>query len=109
METFVTLILKDADPALAEAHDELYPERIPEQIPLSLTLLYPWIPRDALTEADIEGLREFFADRAAPRFDLTRLAEFPEAVVYAVYRAGGGAARDAARPLDALPRLPALR
>jgi 2'-5' RNA ligase superfamily len=84
METFLTLILRDSDPALAEAHDELYPERIPEQIPLSLTLLYPWIPRDALTEADIEGLREFFADRAPPRFDLARLAEFPEAVVYAV-------------------------
>lgn len=83
-ETFVTLILEDADPALAAAHDELYPERIPEQIPLSLTLLYPWIPRDALTDPDVDGLRAFFADRAPLRFDLTRLAEFPEAVVYAV-------------------------
>ena len=83
-ETFFTLVLADADPALAEAHDELYPERIPEQIPLSLTLLYPWIPRDALTEADVDGLRAFFAERGPLRFELTRLAEFPGLVVYAV-------------------------
>lgn len=84
LETFVTLILEDSDPALAEAHRELYPERIPEQIPLSLTLLYPWIPRDSLTAADVEGLRSFFAARPPLRFALTRLAEFPGQVVYAV-------------------------
>jgi hypothetical protein len=52
LETFVTLILERFDPALATAHRELYPERIPEQIPLSLTLLYPWIPRESLTDGD---------------------------------------------------------
>ncbi len=84
LETFITLILEDADLALAQAHRELYPERIPEQIPLSLTLLYPWIPRDAVTEADVDELRSFFAGRRPLEFDLARLAEFPGLVVYAV-------------------------
>jgi 2'-5' RNA ligase superfamily len=84
LETFVTLVLEDSDPALAEAHRELYPERIPEHIPLSLTLLYPWIPRDSLTTADVDELRTFFATRRPLQFELTHLAEFPGAVVYAV-------------------------
>ena len=84
LETYVTLILEEVDPALAEAHRELYPERIPERIPLSLTLLYPWIPRDSLTGADVESLRSFFAARGPLDFSLTRLAEFPGQVVYAV-------------------------
>ncbi len=84
LETFVTLILEDSDPALAEAHRELYPERIPEQIPLSLTLLYPWIPRESVTNGDEEELLAFFAGRRPLTFDLVRLAEFPDAVVYAV-------------------------
>jgi 2'-5' RNA ligase superfamily len=84
LETFLTLILEDSDTALADAHRELYPERIQEHIPLSLTLLYPWIPRDSLTEADVDGLRRFFAERRPLRFALTRVAEFPGVVVYAV-------------------------
>jgi 2'-5' RNA ligase superfamily len=83
LETYVTLVLADQSPELAAAHDELYPERIPEHIPLSLTLLYPWIPRDALTDHDIEGLRAFCAERPPLRFALTRVTEFPGAVVYA--------------------------
>lgn len=84
LETFITLILEDADAELAQAHRELYPERIPEQIPLSLTLLYPWIPAESVTEADMERLRAFFASRPPLEFELTRLAEFPSKVVYAV-------------------------
>jgi hypothetical protein len=77
------LILADSAPELAEAHWETYPERIPEQIPLSLTLLYPFAPRDSLTPEDVETLRAFFAPRPPLVFDLARLAEFPDAVVYA--------------------------
>ncbi|MBA3366002.1 MAG: 2'-5' RNA ligase family protein [Actinobacteria bacterium] len=84
LETFVTLVLEHADAALAEAHRELYPERVPEQIPLSLTLLYPWIPREAVTEADLEQLRSFFSTRRPLEFDLVRVAEFPGVVAYAV-------------------------
>jgi hypothetical protein len=83
LETYVTVVLAGESPELAAAHDELYPERIPEHIPLSLTLLYPWIPRDSLTEEDVEGLRAFFAERPPLRFALTHVTEFPGVVVYA--------------------------
>ena len=75
-ETFVTLILKDAYPALAEAHDELYPERIPENIPLTLTLLYPFAPRAELDDY-LPRAREFFASRAPFSFDIVRPAQWP--------------------------------
>lgn len=83
-DTLITLVLEQADPELAEAHWELYPERVPEQIPLSLTLLYPWIPVGSLTEEDLDGLRSFFRGRRRFDFDLTHVAEFPGLVVYAV-------------------------
>lgn len=84
LETFVTLILEQADAALADAHRELYPERVAEQIPLSLTLLYPWVPAEAVTEADIGCLRTFFVSQSPFAFDLVRVAEFPGIVAYAV-------------------------
>ncbi|MFN2471290.1 MAG: 2'-5' RNA ligase family protein [Gaiellaceae bacterium] len=84
LETFLTLVLEHTDPALAEAHRELYPERLPEQIPLSLTLLYPWIPRESVTQADLDSLRSFFASRPPLEFDLVRVAEFSGLVAYAV-------------------------
>lgn len=83
-ETFLTLVLEHADDEFALAHRELYPERIPERIPLSLTLLYPWIPRDEVTPADVEQLRAFFASHRPFSFDLVRVAEFPGIVAYAV-------------------------
>src|SRR6059058_3691025 len=82
--TFVTLVLAGSSPALAEAHDELYPARVLEGIPLSLTLLYPFVPRGSLTDADLETLRSFFAARPPLVFDLVRLDELPGLVVYAV-------------------------
>jgi hypothetical protein len=84
LETYLTLILEHVDRALSQAHRELYPERIPEQIPLSLTLLYPWIPRESVTPAEVDRLRTFFAHRRPLLFDLVRVAEFPGEVVYAV-------------------------
>ena len=45
LETFLTLVLENVDPELSRAHRELYPERIPEHIPFSLTLHYPWAPK----------------------------------------------------------------
>jgi 2'-5' RNA ligase len=84
LETSITLILEHVDAELAQAHRELYPERIYEQIPLCLTLLYPWIPPELVTVADVERLRGFFASRPPLMFDLTRVAEFPNEAVYAV-------------------------
>jgi 2'-5' RNA ligase len=84
LESNVTLVLTHVSAELAQAHDELYPERVEEHIPLSLTLLYPWMSPPEITEDDLEGLRKFFAGRPPLEFSLTRIDEFPGAVVYAV-------------------------
>jgi hypothetical protein len=76
LKTAVTLILADAAPELAKAHDELYPERVGEQIPLSLTLLYPFVPKASLKETHLEALRSFFASRPPLTFELRRIAQW---------------------------------
>jgi hypothetical protein len=55
LRTNVTLALAGQNAELAAAHDELYPERVAERIPLSITLLYPWIPVQRLTDAERAG------------------------------------------------------
>jgi hypothetical protein len=84
LETSITLVLEHVDPELARAHRELYPERIPEAIPFSITLLYPWLPAAEVTGDDLERLRSFFASRPVLEFDLTHVTEFPDIVAYAV-------------------------
>jgi hypothetical protein len=81
--TSVTLDLEHCSAELTEAHRELYPERIPEAIPFSLTLHYPWVPAAEVTEADLERLRAYFAERPPLEFDLVRVTEFPGLVAYA--------------------------
>jgi 2'-5' RNA ligase superfamily len=84
LETYLTLVLADQDPALAAAHDELYPERAPEQIPLSLTLFYPFAVRSEV-QLYRETLRSFFASHEPFDFRLARLAQWEESgAVYAV-------------------------
>jgi 2'-5' RNA ligase len=78
MDTAVTLFLADQAPELAKAHDELYPERIPENIPLSITLLYPFVPREELNEEHLEMLRRFFAAREPLSFEIARVAQWPD-------------------------------
>ena len=84
LQTSLTLVLEHVDAELSRAHRELYAERIPERIPFSITLHYPWLPASAVTDADLERLRSFFAERPLLEFDLTRVAEFPGIVAYAV-------------------------
>jgi hypothetical protein len=83
-DTNVTLVLEHVSHELSQAHRELYPERIDEHIPLSLTLLYPWLPVESLTEGGVAELRSFFAARPPLEFDLVRVDEFPGLVAYAV-------------------------
>jgi hypothetical protein len=83
LDTYLTLLLADQDPALAAAHDELYPERIPEGLSLSLTLLYPFAPR---SEVDTyrEAVTSFFAAREPFDLALARLEQWEEGgAVYA--------------------------
>ena len=84
LDTNLTLVLTHVGDELVRAHDELYPERVEEHIPLSLTLLYPWIPAAEVTQEDVDGVGEFFAAQKPLEFSLTRIHEFPGAVVYAV-------------------------
>jgi hypothetical protein len=86
LETYLALLLADQSPALARAHDELYPERVPEGIPLSITLLYPFAPAP---EADEHRgtLRSFFAAHPPFEFELAELAQWEESgAVYAAPR-----------------------
>jgi hypothetical protein len=84
LQTNLTLVLADQDPALAAAHDEVYPERVVEGIPLSLTVLYPFAPPSEV-EQYRETLRLFFASQAPFDFALARLEQWPESgAVYAV-------------------------
>ncbi len=82
LQSALTLFLT-GQPELEAAHWELYPERVDENIPLSLTLLYPFAPPDE-TEQHFGTLRDFFAGRPPLSFDLVRIAEFPDAGIYAV-------------------------
>jgi hypothetical protein len=84
LETFLTLVLEHENAELSRAHRELYPERITEHIPFSITLHYPWVPAAEVTDADLARVRHFFANRPRLEFDLTQVSEFPGAVAYAV-------------------------
>jgi hypothetical protein len=84
LETYLTLVLAEQNPELAAAHDETYPERIEEGIPLSVTLLYPFAHTDEV-DAHRETLRSFFAGHPPFELELARLAQWEESgAVYAV-------------------------
>ena len=83
LQTSITLDLEHCDPELTKAHRELYPERIPEAIPFSLTLHYPWVPAAEVTEADLGRVRSYLAGRPTLEFELVRVTEFPGIVAYA--------------------------
>jgi hypothetical protein len=83
LETVITLLLAADAPALAEAHDELYPERVEEGIPLSLTLLYPFAPAP-VEEPELEIVRSFLASRPPLVFSIARVAQSESGAVYGV-------------------------
>jgi hypothetical protein len=84
LETYLTLVLADQNPAFAAAHDEVYPDRVPEGIPLSVTLLYPFAVRSEV-QLYREQLTWFFASQPPFELELARLAQWDESgAVYAV-------------------------
>jgi hypothetical protein len=84
LQTYLTLVLADQNAAFAAAHDELYPERVDEGIPLSVTLLYPFAA-PAEVEQYRDTLRAFFGSHPPFAFELARLAQWEESgAVYAV-------------------------
>ena len=91
-ESFLTLVLADQAPELAAAHDELYPERVVEGIPLTVTLLYPFLPPASIGEPELAELRKFFASRPGFSFAIARVAQWD----------GGGAVYGVPEPDDEL-------
>jgi 2'-5' RNA ligase len=84
LETYLGLLLADQNLELGAAHDELYPERVAEGIPLSITLLYPFEPVSDVDEHR-GALREFFASYEPFDLELARLAQWEDGgAVYAV-------------------------
>ena len=84
LETYLTLALADQNPAFAAAHDEVYPERVLAQIPLSVTVLYPFAVRSEI-QLYREQITSFFASQPPFDLELARLAQWEEnGAVYAV-------------------------
>jgi hypothetical protein len=84
LETYLTLVLADQNPAFAAAHDEVYPDRVPEGIPLSVTLLFPFATRSEV-QLYREQLTSFFASQPPFELELARLTQWEESgAVYAV-------------------------
>ena len=81
LRTAISLMLDGAAPALAAARVELDPTSA-ARIGLHITLLYPFVPRGAVTSELVERLRAFFAARSPFAFQLTRLEEFPGDVAF---------------------------
>ena len=82
LRTAISLVLDEAAPELAAARAELDPAGA-ARVPLHITVLYPFVPRDQLTPELFEALRAFFGARRPLSFVLDRLELFPGEVVYA--------------------------
>jgi 2'-5' RNA ligase len=82
VETALILVLGDAEP-FDEVRREFDAETVAHGVPFHITLLYPFAPREELTDDLLAQTRSFFASRSPLTFELTRIASWPQ-VVYAV-------------------------
>jgi len=82
VETALVLVLDDAEP-FDEVRRAFDAETVARGIPFHVTLLYPFAPREELTDELLAQTRSFFASRPPFTFELTRIASWPQ-VVYAV-------------------------
>ena len=76
------IVIDDAEP-FDEVRSEFAVETFALGIPFHVTLLYPFAPREDLTEALLGELGSFFAALEPFHFELTRIAAWPR-VVYGV-------------------------
>ena len=85
LETYLTLVLADQHPALAAAHDELYPERVPRADPALGHAPLPVRRPVAKSNCTARRSAPFFESHAPFDFELARLAQWEESgAVYAV-------------------------
>ena len=86
--TAISILLDEAAPAVAAARYELDPTaRL--RVPLHITLLFPFVRRGQLSPRVVARLREFFAGRPRPAFELARVDVFPGVVTYAAPEPAG--------------------
>jgi 2'-5' RNA ligase len=81
LRSAVVIALDEALPVLAAARRRLSPAEVEREIPLHLTLLFPFAPRDELDEV-VPVLAAVAAGHPAFELRLTAIGEFP-GVVYA--------------------------
>jgi 2'-5' RNA ligase len=75
-------VIDGAEP-FDEVRRDFAVEAVALGIPFHMTLLYPFAPREALTDDLLADTRAFFAGHEPFDFELTRIAAWPR-VVYAV-------------------------
>jgi 2'-5' RNA ligase len=80
LETAVVLVLSQFSPELTALHAEYHPGAVAQGVPLHITLLAPFVPRQALTDSLTSTLRTFFAERAPWSFERARIDAFPDAI-----------------------------
>jgi 2'-5' RNA ligase len=80
--TAISIVLR-GQPELEAIHRELHPIHATSQIPLHVTVLYPFVPRDELRPTHAERLAAVLSRHEPFSFELRGLARFPS-VVYAV-------------------------
>jgi 2'-5' RNA ligase len=80
--TAISIVLRD-QPKLEAIHRELHPIHAAAEIPLHVTVLFPFVPRDELSPAHEERLAILVSRHPPFSFALRGLARFPS-VVYAV-------------------------
>jgi 2'-5' RNA ligase len=105
LRTALSILLGEAAPEVAAARAELDPEAA-LRIPLHVTLLFPFVPRDEVTAGIVAELRTFFAAQTSPSFELTRVATFPGVVTYAAPEPAAGLVRLMAALWARYPDLP---
>jgi 2'-5' RNA ligase len=79
VETALVIVIEDADPFDAVRRD-FARAAVTRGIPFHVTLLYPFAPREELTDEVRAETRSFFAARRPFEFRLTHLATWPRAV-----------------------------
>jgi 2'-5' RNA ligase len=82
VETALVIVLEDAEPFEA-VRREYASWSVERGIPFHITLLFPFSPPTELTDDVLTKTRAFFAARRPLRFELTRVARWPQDV-YAV-------------------------
>jgi len=75
--TALVLRLADVEDVLGPVRAEFHPTSVGRGLPLHMTLLYPFVAREALDDAVLGRLRGVCAANPAFSFSLNRVATFP--------------------------------